>query len=346
MNLSQRSKNAFTLVELLVVIAIIGILVGLLLPAVQAAREAARRMSCQNNLKQITLGIHNYESATKRLPAAWTKPAVSGDGWSAQARILPYIEAISLASAINFADGYGAATITVGGNQIPVSSYRVPTYLCPSEVNDEERLGNGGPLHYPLSYGYNAGPWFVYDANNANNAKVGKGMFTAGKFLRLSDCLDGLSNTLAFAEVKAWNPYYRDAAVSGAITMPLSESDICAMAGSFKLDTGHTEWVDGRVHQSGFHDDLFAKQENPLHRKRDQIRRRLDEFSRGENEHDITDPSYLRGGHLAQLSRRRRERGAARRISSLCHRFNRIETLARHLDSRRKRSGRGSRVVA
>ncbi len=247
--MTPSKRNAFTLVELLVVIAIIGILVGLLLPAVQAAREAARRMSCQNNLKQVMLAVHNYESATKRLPAAWTKPYVSGDGWSAQARILPFIEAVSLASAINFADGYGAATITVDGNAIPVSSYRVPTYLCPSEINDIERLSGSTPEHYPLSYAYNAGPWFVYDANNR---KVGRGMFTAGRFLRFRDCMDGLSNTLAFAEVKAWTPYYRDAGVAGSLPEPISENEICAYGGTFKLETGHTEWVDGRVHQSGF----------------------------------------------------------------------------------------------
>ena len=232
------------------VIAIIGILVGLLLPAVQNVRAAARRMSCSNNMKQVMLAVHNYESANKRLPPAWMKPAQTGDGWSAQARLLPHIENISLASAVDYSAGYGAATIRVDGQDVRVASFRVPTYLCPSEINDTHRVdANGDPYHFPLSYAYNAGTWFVYDPVNRN---VGNGTFLAGRESRLRDVLDGLSNTLGFAEVKGWNPYYRDVEIAGNMDRPIDPSEICTLGGSFKMDTGHTEWVDGRSHQTGF----------------------------------------------------------------------------------------------
>ena len=224
-NMRGKLAGGFTLIELLVVIAVIGILVGLLLPAVQAARAAARRMSCENNMHQVILAVHNYESTTKRLPPAWIEPATSSDGWSAQARILPYIEAISIAESIDFRDGYGSSYVYQDGKSIKVSSLRVPPYLCPSETLDEIRTDSvGTPIHYPLNYACNAGPWFVYDPALD---KTGPGCFLIDRDSRMRDITDGLANTLAFAEVKAWNPYYRDVGVAGSMPMPTDPDEIC-----------------------------------------------------------------------------------------------------------------------
>ncbi|MCA9133857.1 MAG: DUF1559 domain-containing protein, partial [Planctomycetales bacterium] len=96
-------QRGFTLVELLVVIAIIGVLVGLLLPAVQAAREAARRMQCTNNLRQLGLAVHNYESANRRLPSGWIANNLRGEpGWGWAAALLPFMEGSNLHQQIDF----------------------------------------------------------------------------------------------------------------------------------------------------------------------------------------------------------------------------------------------------
>ncbi len=106
MRRSHSSQNGFTLVELLVVVAIIGVLIGLLIPAVQAARESARRSSCSNNLRQLSLGLINYEKATRKFPPAHGyRPnpplgSVTQSPFSWGARILEFIEEGSLASVI------------------------------------------------------------------------------------------------------------------------------------------------------------------------------------------------------------------------------------------------------
>lgn len=124
----------FTLVELLVVIAIIGILVGLLLPAVQAAREAARRMSCQNNLKQIGLAIHNYHDTFRRFPGnVGTPEGISRVGASWLTMILPQLEQSAAYNQLIWVDtDFSDRGSNTNRNWQVMSQARVPTFNCPS----------------------------------------------------------------------------------------------------------------------------------------------------------------------------------------------------------------------
>jgi prepilin-type N-terminal cleavage/methylation domain-containing protein/prepilin-type processing-associated H-X9-DG protein len=245
----SRRLAAFTLVELLVVIAIIGILVALLLPAIQAAREAARRMACQNNVKQIVLAAHNYESSHKALPPALLYFGTSeprNSNWSALARLLPYLEEENFESLIDYSVSYDVATHQ--GKKL--AAYRVGTYMCPSEERDRVREDtSGNPIHYPTNYGLNRGLWQVFDPTGQS---AEQGAIQPNDGTRLRFFIDGTSKTLLVAEVKAYMPYLRNAATTQT-TPPAVPTEVCNLpVGEFKADSGHTEWVDGRVHQTGF----------------------------------------------------------------------------------------------
>ena len=250
-SLAHDATAGFTLVELLVVIAVIGILIALLLPAIQAAREAARRMACQNNIKQIALAVHCYESAMKTFPPTLYYHGVGdpkNSGWSVQARILPYLEEENLESNINYSLSYDTVRLGDPTTGPLISSLKVATFLCPAEERDEVRTTSVEPVHYPLNYGVNCGVWLVFDPTTDAG---GEGAFFPNSRLSFRHFLDGKSTTLMLAEVKAYQAYLRD----GGIDQPEAASQpdqICPLGGSLKADSGHTEWVDGRVHQTGF----------------------------------------------------------------------------------------------
>jgi prepilin-type N-terminal cleavage/methylation domain-containing protein/prepilin-type processing-associated H-X9-DG protein len=209
-------RSAFTLIELLVVISIIAVLIALLLPAVQSAREASRRAQCSNNLKQIGLAIHNYESAFKVLPFG------KGDSygtvlpgtpvyarWSTNSQLLMFIEQGNLFNSINFnlppeTPGMAGAVPFMPAYQNPnrenmtSSRSQVATFLCPSD---------GPPLAEWLgatSYLGNQQTWACDLGENQSSTldpnETPRGIFYWRSAVRFSDVTDGLSNTAFFSE--------------------------------------------------------------------------------------------------------------------------------------------------
>jgi prepilin-type processing-associated H-X9-DG protein len=232
------------LIELLVVIAITAILIGLLMPAVQRVREAAARIQCQSNLRQIGLALHNYESVVHRFPPAGIYPVgqPSSDVYSVQARLLPYLEQSSLYSLVNL-----TAPST---SQPAVVRQRIALYLCPLEVNDHARV-DPTLTRYPLNYAINAGTWFVY---NPNSGQGGNGAFPINNPLSATAFRDGMSSTIAFAEVKAFTPLVRDSNNPNVpnVPPPTTQPELFAYGGTFRGPIGHTGWTESPTFQTGF----------------------------------------------------------------------------------------------
>ena len=242
--LGPSSRRGFTLIELLVVIAIIAVLIGLLVPAVQKVREAANRISCTNNLKQIGLALHHYHDSHKKLPPASLVPYGKlntnnnlnddnylnftlpfGPNWAVL--ILPYIEQNALYQQAN-TSSYPGIPVTpsvvppydkVNNSWRSLRGVPIPTYLCPSDPNNQTPYNDPGP-NAPKETGWARGNYGVtasyedYDhvARGAHYVTSSKGplkgvtataVMSANYGARFADITDGTSNTLMAAELRA-----------------------------------------------------------------------------------------------------------------------------------------------
>ncbi len=210
---ARADRTAFTLIELLVVIAIIAVLIGLLLPAIQKVREAAARSTCQNNLKQMGLALHNYHDANMMFPPGYSAngPFVNGitdttPGWGWGAYILPYIEQTPLYNQLDFTQ--------------PVQNFTqiqtvVKTYICPSDLIGSGVFtvtdGNWNPICQAAatSYAGTCGGNYTSSAGTVttvstttgmNDTGVGNGVLYRNSTVTITAISDGTSNTVMVQE--------------------------------------------------------------------------------------------------------------------------------------------------
>jgi prepilin-type N-terminal cleavage/methylation domain-containing protein/prepilin-type processing-associated H-X9-DG protein len=216
------NRRGFTLVELLVVIAIIGVLVGLLLPAVQKVREAANRMSCQNNLKQIGLACHNYESAMGYLPPGSSDNPSGGTALSILGIVLPYVEQANLYNLFDL-----SSDVNNSASNYFARTQEVKFYLCPSdpEQGRKPQVGRApagqdpnapmGRYNYVGSIGATAQMYpsvnepavptqflGIFNFTTSPVPSTANNKWVVTSRVKITDVVDGTSNTCMWSETK------------------------------------------------------------------------------------------------------------------------------------------------
>jgi len=211
----RRSIRGFTLIELLVVIAIIAILIALLLPAVQQAREAARRTQCKNNLKQLALACHNYESTFTVFPIGHQfvghfdgnpNDGDGGTGYSWGGYILPFIDGANIANLFDYSYPISGLGETTRNNHLVAAqapaSYRCPSDLTPPKANYFTNATWGyeaGLTSYAGMAGSFHNPFVPVTVSN-HNAQRANGMLNRDLGRKFRDITDGTSNTILIGE--------------------------------------------------------------------------------------------------------------------------------------------------
>jgi prepilin-type N-terminal cleavage/methylation domain-containing protein/prepilin-type processing-associated H-X9-DG protein len=199
--MTKTKREGFTLIELLVVIAIIAVLIGLLLPAVQKVRAAAARAQCLNNLKQIGIALHNYESTNGCFPSGCGGP--SPLWFSAQAYLLPYIEQENLQNLIDFSQAPESYGYIPTDNDAKAATFVVKLFLCPSDwISPRVPSSIHGASNYVACNGSGT------VQNGLTSAGVADGVFydmcdfngNVVGTCRIAAITDGTSNTAAFSE--------------------------------------------------------------------------------------------------------------------------------------------------
>lgn len=191
-------RPGFTIVELLVVIAIIGILAGLLLPAIQRSRETARRMSCQNNLKQFGIALHGYAETKKCFPSGAESHAYAKNPstphtfyrWSAFVRLMPYLEETSAYNILDLTQPLYGADLKVTSANRPGVAQVIPLFLCPSD-RQKPVIAGFGPTNYAACTGSGTGGGTPFQTD---------GVFFINSEMNPAQISDGLSYTAAMSE--------------------------------------------------------------------------------------------------------------------------------------------------